>query len=164
MRIFFERKHTPRDPALNRDKTPGTACCVSVALLFWLAMQPALAKHGNDGRSTQTGLCKHTEDLRNSGSAPSSSFIVPLSIEDGSVVVDVTINSSGPLPMLLDTGSSLNAIAPEAAAALGLKIEGDLVARGSAEHRMQVPSTHVGVIHLADVQIILETAVESWRG
>lgn len=151
--VFFSNVNTLRDPALNRDKTPGAACCVSVTLLFWLAIQPALAKHGNDGRSTQTGLCKHTENLWNSGSAPSNSFIVPLSIEDGSVVVDVTINGSEPLPMLLDTGSSLNAIAPKVAAALRLNIESDLVAHGTTENAMQVASTHVGVIHLADVQI-----------
>ena len=67
--------------------------------------------------------------------------------------MDVAINGSEPLPMLLDTGSSLNAIAPKVAAALRLNIESDLVAHCTTENAMQVASTHVGVIHLADVQI-----------
>ena len=78
----------------------GTAWCVGVALLFWLEVTPALAEHVDNGRITQSGTCKHTEDTQNSGDASSSGFIVPLSIEDGSVVVDGTINSFGPLRAL----------------------------------------------------------------
>jgi hypothetical protein len=36
----------------------------------------------------------------------SSGFVIPISVEGGEVIVDVTINGRGPFPMMFDTEAS----------------------------------------------------------
>src|SRR5713226_7368956 len=52
-----------------------------------------------------------------------SEAVVPVSVEVGAVIVDVTINGRGPFPVMFETGA-LNTVTPEIAAALGLKTKG----------------------------------------
>jgi hypothetical protein len=65
---------------------------------------------------------------RRKGSADSriisgSGSVVPVSVEAGEVIVDVSINGRGPFPLMFDTGAE-DAVTPEIAVALGLKTEG----------------------------------------
>jgi hypothetical protein len=46
--------------------------------------------------------------------------VMPISIDAGEVVVDVSINGRGPFPFIFDTGAQ-DALTPETVAALGLK-------------------------------------------
>jgi hypothetical protein len=75
-------------------------------------------------------------------------FAVPISVENGIVLVDAFVAGSGPLPMMIDTGA-VDAIAPEAAAAVGLRIErSDELARGRAGHDLAAASTHASELRL----------------
>ena len=78
---------------------------------------------------------------------------VPISVEYGEVIVDVTIDGRGPFPMMLDTGG-VEAVTPETAAALGLEVEGSDTARGSAEGTIPVAFTRVKEMRLGDAELL----------
>ena len=55
-----------------------------------------------------------------------------VSIENGQLIVQVTINGQGPFPMIFDTGG-VELVTPETAITLGLAIQGNILIQGSGE-------------------------------
>jgi predicted aspartyl protease len=82
----------------------------------------------------------------------SASDIVPLSVENGQLVVNVIINGQGPFPMMFDTGG-VEAITPETASALGLSVEGEGTVRGSSERAVSVALTHLKSLRLGGAEL-----------
>jgi hypothetical protein len=81
-----------------------------------------------------------------------SETIVPFSIENGQVIVDVRINDRGPFPMMFDTGTS-DALTPEAAAELGLEIKSTGTGRASGERDIPISHTHVASMRLGNAEM-----------
>ncbi len=84
-------------------------------------------------------------------------IIVPVSVENGLVVVNVLINGQGPFPMIFDTGST-ELISSEAAIALGLVVGDSGTVIGSGEKTFAVSVTQlkdlrVGEALLANVVV-----------
>jgi hypothetical protein len=71
-----------------------------------------------------------------------SESVVPVSVEAGEVIVDVSINGRGPFPLMFDTGAE-DAVTPDTAAALGLKTEGTGTARDSGGGNLSIAFTRV---------------------
>ena len=86
--------------------------------------------------------------------------VVPISVENGQIIVDVTIDGRGPFPMMFDTGG-VEAVTPEAAAALGLKVEGGGAAVGSGEGAIAVAFTRVKEMRLGDAKLFDQTLLVS---
>jgi len=78
---------------------------------------------------------------------------VPISVETGFIIVDVSIDGRGPFPMVFDTGAE-NAITPELATALGLKTEGSGSIQDSGGSNVPVTYTNVHTFRLGDVELI----------
>jgi len=91
--------------------------------------------------------------FQSSASPESSGFetVIPISVESGEVIVNVTINGRGPFPMMFDTGS-VEAVSPETAAALGLEVEGSATARGSGEGTVPIAFTRVLKMRLGNAE------------
>src|SRR6266851_7507881 len=81
-----------------------------------------------------------------------SESAVPVSVEAGTVIVEVTINGRGPFPLMFDTGAQ-NALTPEIAAALGLKTEGAGTVLDSGGDSLPVTFTRVKVIRVGDAEM-----------
>ena len=79
--------------------------------------------------------------------------IVPVSVENGQVIVDVTINGQGPFPMMFDTGG-VEAVTPETAASLGLGAEGGGTVQGSGESKVPVAATHLKALRLGGAELL----------
>jgi predicted aspartyl protease len=82
---------------------------------------------------------------------------VPISVESGQVVVNVTINSQGPFPMMIDTGAVV-VVTPETASALGLDIGKGGTIRGAGEGTIPVSGAgiremRVGEAELSDLHV-----------
>jgi hypothetical protein len=75
---------------------------------------------------------------------------VPVSVENGQIVVNVSINGQGPFPMMFETGG-VEAVTPEAATALGLTSEGSGTVQGSGEGKIPVAFTHLKDVRLCRV-------------
>ena len=80
------------------------------------------------------------------------SGVVPISLEGGEVIVDVTIDGKGPFPMMFDTGN-LGAVTPETASVLGLKVEGSDTVRGSGEAGVRVTFARVKEMRLGGAEL-----------
>lgn len=78
--------------------------------------------------------------------------VVPVSVEAGEVIVDVSINGRGPFPLMFDTGA-VDAVTPETAAALGLKTEGTGTARDSGGDSVSIAFTRVATVRLGDAEM-----------
>ena len=78
--------------------------------------------------------------------------ILPVSVENGQLVVNVNINGQGPFPMMFDTGS-VEAITPKTATALGLSVEGAGTVRGSGERAVSVALTHLQTLRLGGAEL-----------
>jgi predicted aspartyl protease len=78
--------------------------------------------------------------------------VVPVSIEAGAIIVDVSINGRGPFPLMFDTGAQ-DALTPETAAALGLKTEGSGTARDSGGDRVAISVARVVSVRLGDAEM-----------
>lgn len=81
-----------------------------------------------------------------------SAAVVPVSVEAGAVIVDVTINGRGPFPVMFETGAQ-NTVTPEIAAALGLKTEGTGTVLDSGGDSLPVTFTRVTVIRVGDAEM-----------
>jgi len=81
-----------------------------------------------------------------------SEAVVPVSVEAGAVIVDVTINGRGPFPVMFDTGAQ-NAVTPEIAAALGLKTEGIGTVLDSGGVGLPITFTRVKVMRLGEAEM-----------
>ena len=78
--------------------------------------------------------------------------ILPVSVENGQLIVNANINGQGPFPMLFDTGS-VEAITPKIATALGLSVEGAGTVRGSGERAVSVALTHLQTLRLGGAEL-----------
>lgn len=78
--------------------------------------------------------------------------VVPISVENGQVIVNVTINGQGPFPMMFDTGGA-EVVTPETATALGLEVEGSGTATGSGESTVNVALTHIRDMRLGGAEL-----------
>jgi molybdate transport system substrate-binding protein len=78
--------------------------------------------------------------------------ILPVSVDNGQIIVNVNINGQGPFPMMFDTGS-VEAITPNAATALGLSVEGAGTVRGSGERAVSVALTHLQTLRLGGAEL-----------
>jgi hypothetical protein len=81
-----------------------------------------------------------------------SESIVPVSVEAGEVIVDVSINGRGPFPLIFDTGAE-DAVTPEIAAALGLKTEGTGTVRDSGGGSLSIAFTRVAGVRVGDAEM-----------
>jgi hypothetical protein len=79
--------------------------------------------------------------------------VIPVSIEAGAVIVEVSINGRGPFPLMFDTGAQ-DALTPETATALGLKIAGSGVARDSGGDRVAITFARAGTVRLGNAEMI----------
>ena len=78
--------------------------------------------------------------------------ILPVSVENGQLIVNANINGQGPFPMMFDTGS-VEAITPKTATALGLSVEGAGTVRGSGERAVSVALTHLQTLRLGGAEL-----------
>jgi predicted aspartyl protease len=86
------------------------------------------------------------------GMISGSESVMPVSIEAGEVIVDVSINGRGPFPLILDTGAE-DGMTPETAAALGLKTEGSGTFRDSGGGSLSIAFTRVAAVRLGDAEM-----------
>jgi PDZ domain/Aspartyl protease len=86
--------------------------------------------------------------------------IVPVSIENGEVIVDVFMNGKGPFPMMFDTGSA-GVVTPETAVILGLRGEGSDTVRGSGEGVVPVVLTRVKEMRFGDTKLLDQPLIVS---
>jgi hypothetical protein len=96
-----------------------------------------------------SSVSSQTEDRldRSTGSR-----VIPISVDNGQVIVSVTINGRGPFPMMFDTGG-VEAITPETATARGLLVEGEGSVRGSGERTLSIALTHLKSLRLGDAEL-----------
>jgi hypothetical protein len=73
---------------------------------------------------------------------------VPVSVENGQIIVNMGINGQEPFPMMFDTGG-VEAVTPEAATALSLTSEGSSTVQGSGEGKIPVAFAHLKELRLA---------------
>jgi predicted aspartyl protease len=78
--------------------------------------------------------------------------VVPISVEAGAVIVEVTINGRGPFPMMFDTGSQ-NSLTLETAAALGLEVKGAGTVQDSGDQIVSTASTRVATVRLGNAEM-----------
>jgi molybdate transport system substrate-binding protein len=78
--------------------------------------------------------------------------ILPVSVENGQLIVNADINGQGPFPMLFDTGS-VEAITPETATALRLSLEGAGTVRGGGDRAVSVALTHLQTLRLGGAEL-----------
>lgn len=74
--------------------------------------------------------------------------VVPSSYERGRFYVFASINGEEPVKFLFDTGASINLIAPETAARLGLRATGALAVTDSNEVTRPLPGTRVRTLEI----------------
>lgn len=128
------------------------------AVLAFASMPPAFACDGNTA-----DLHDAPSSLSQSSAHPDGSdgkTVVPISVENGLVIVDVTIDGRGPFPMMFDTGG-VEAVTPETASALGLQVRGRDTARGSAEGAIPVAFTHVKEMRVGDAELLDQPLIVS---
>ena len=85
------------------------------AFLALAAVESALVPHAS--AAERHGLSSSPSQISGlpGGSGDSA---VPISVENGEIIVNVTIDGKGPFPMIFDTGS-VGAVTPETAGMLG---------------------------------------------
>jgi hypothetical protein len=121
----------------------------------WMAL--AIASLGSatagdlgSGMRNETSPVSSKSEDRLDGST--GSRVIPISADNGQVIVDVTINGRGPFPMMFDTGG-VEAITPDTATALGLLVEGEGTVRGSGEPILSTALTHLKSLRLGNAQL-----------
>jgi hypothetical protein len=126
----------------------GLAHSVWLSMVFWFG--PAIALAGQEADTS----CEPFRNPEISAEAHADGVAVPISVSGGLIVVDAMIEGSGPFPMLLDT-AGVDAVTPETAASIGLRIEDSgVVVRGAAGHTLSAASANVRAIRLSDAQMI----------
>jgi hypothetical protein len=81
-----------------------------------------------------------------------SQAVVPVSIEAGAIIVEVTIDGHGPFPLMFDTGSQ-DVLTPDTVAALRLKTEGTGTNRDSGGGNVPITFTRVGTVRLGGAEM-----------
>jgi hypothetical protein len=87
-----------------------------------------------------------------SGHPHAGHTVMPISVENGQVIINVTINGQGPFPMMFDSGAE-EAVTPETASALGLEMEGGGTVRGSGEGVVPVTVTNIKSLRVGDAEL-----------
>jgi hypothetical protein len=77
---------------------------------------------------------------------------VPMQLESGMLLIDVSIDGKGPMPFILDTGGHA-ILTADAAKKLGMSTQGGGVSYGSGPGSMATQYTHVGTLTLGDAKI-----------
>jgi hypothetical protein len=81
-----------------------------------------------------------------------SEAVIPVLVEAGEPIIEVTINGRGPFPMIFDTGTA-NTLTPEAAAALGLEVTGTATARTSSGGVVATAITQADVVGIGNAEM-----------
>lgn len=81
-----------------------------------------------------------------------SEAVIPISVEAGEPIIEVTINGRGPFPMVFDTGAE-DILTPEAAAALGLEINGRGTARTLSGGTISTAFTQVNTVRIGNAEM-----------
>jgi hypothetical protein len=89
-------------------------------------------------------------DAAIAGGAKETSF--PFQLVNNHIYADVNINGKGPYTFIFDTGG-VNVVSPSLAGKIGLKVEGNLDARGSGSGTMQAGLTKVARLDLGQASI-----------
>lgn len=108
----------------------------------------ALSRDANSGRLSDAP----SGSSQVSGHPHAGLTIVPISVENGEVIINVTINGQGPFPMVFDSGAE-EAVTPETASALGLEVEGGGTVGGSGEGVVPVAVTNIKSVRVGDAQL-----------
>jgi len=77
-----------------------------------------------------------------------ASTIVPISLFDNHIFLDVLVNGKGPYTFVFDTGSRDNFITPEVAAATGAQVSGSAAVGGIGAQVESVQLTHINSIQI----------------
>jgi hypothetical protein len=117
--------------------------CLSTALA--VASVGSVLARNLDASSDSSPIAKHLHQS-------AGEIAVPVSVENGQIVVNVSINGQGPFPMMFDTGG-VEAVTPEAATALGLTSEGSGTVQGSGEGKIPVAFTHLKDLRLGGAKL-----------
>jgi predicted aspartyl protease len=120
-----------------------------LATMIFAFTLPGLVLANDNGASTQ--ISKQ--------SLKAADIVVPISIENGEIIVHVIVNGPGPFPMIFDTGSP-EAVTPETATKLGLSAEGGTAVQGSGEGKFPASLTRIenlrlGAAELSDVAALI---------
>lgn len=129
-------------------KIGNSARSSCLALILWLSPELALAAQTDPIIQSSCGSAPYIE----SKAIALGSLTVPVSIEDGVIVVDVIAQGLGPFPMIVDSGA-VNVITPELAKALGLKVTSGSRIQGAAERTLAAASTYLSEIRVADSEM-----------
>ena len=89
-------------------------------------------------------------DFSIAGGAKETTF--PFQLVNNHIYADVKINGKGPYTFIFDTGG-LNLVTPPLAKTLGLKVEGDMDARGAGTGTMKAGMTKVARVDIGDATI-----------
>ncbi len=89
-------------------------------------------------------------DFSIAAGAKETSF--PFQLVNNHIYAAVKVNGKGPYVFIFDTGG-VNAVTPSLARQLGLKVEGDIEARGSGSGSMQAGITKVARLDLGDASV-----------
>jgi Aspartyl protease/PDZ domain len=81
-----------------------------------------------------------------------SEAVIPVSVEAGEVIVDVSIDGRGPFPLMFDTGAQ-DMLTPETVSALGLKTEGSGTLRDSGGGRVSITFARAATVRLSDAEM-----------
>jgi Aspartyl protease/PDZ domain len=81
-----------------------------------------------------------------------SEVVVPISIEAGEVIVDVSIDGRGPFPLMFDTGAE-DALTPQTVSALALQTEGSATARDSGGGSVSITFARAATVRLGDAEM-----------
>ncbi|WP_266170332.1 aspartyl protease family protein [Dyella subtropica] len=107
----------------------------------WLDTAPTAALQRPDGKVRDVTMAHGA-----------SQAVVPMHLEGGFLLVDVSINGKGPLPFILDTGGHA-ILTIEAAKKLGFSTQGQGVSTGSGPGSMTTAYTHVDHLGMGDADI-----------
>ena len=122
--------------------------CIGTAIA--LAVQCSVVARDMGARELN-GLSSGSILLKDSDE-PVGKSIVPISVENGLLIVDVLINGQGPFPMIFDTGST-ETVTSEAATALGLTVESSGTLTGSGEKTVAVGLSQLGEVRIGEAQV-----------
>lgn len=78
--------------------------------------------------------------------------VLPFKLINNHIYAEVEVNGKGPYTFIFDTGGE-NVVTPKLAKALGLKVEGNIEARGAGSGTMEAGFTHVGALGLGEASM-----------
>jgi hypothetical protein len=141
-----------QNPGIGRSITQ-LRCRLFVSAGLVVASLPTLAA---DRMASAGAPAMHSAELAqtlpNTRIVPGSEARASFLVEAGAIVLDVNINGRGTFPMMFDTGAR-NSLTPEAAATLGIKVEGAETVRDSGDRTISTGVARVSTVRLGDVEM-----------